>query len=71
MMQFKNPLADILHLKSTRACGKMSINKITVGKLDTKEYYVRKLVITSEPLVYLLRATAINPRYFANLARFS
>ena len=70
-MQLKNPLANILHSKSSRLCEKISINKLTVGKLDTKEYYLRKLVIISEPLVYLLRATAINPRYRANLARFS
>ena len=55
MMQLKNPLANILHLKSTQACEKMSINKITVKKLDTKECYVKKLVITSELLAYLLK----------------
>ena len=38
MMQLKNPSADILHSKSTRASEKMSINKVTVGKLDTEEY---------------------------------
>ena len=38
MMQLKNPSADILHLKSTRASEKMSINKVTVKKLDTEEY---------------------------------
>ena len=55
MMQLKNPLADILHLKSTQASKKMSINKITVRKLDTKECYVKKLVITAERLTYLLK----------------
>ena len=55
MMQLKNPLTDILHLKSTRVSEKMSINKITVRKLDTKECYVKKLVITSERLAYLLK----------------
>ena len=55
MMQLKNPLANILHLKSTQASEKMSINKITVRKLDTKECYVKKLVITSERLAYLLK----------------
>ena len=55
MMQLKNPLADILHLKSTQVSEKVSINKITVRKLDTKECYVKKLVITSERLAYLLK----------------
>ena len=55
MMQSKNPSANILHSKSTRASEKMSQNKITVGKLDTAEYYVRKLVISSERLAYLLK----------------
>ena len=55
MMQLKNPLTDILHLKCTQVSEKMSINKITVRKLDTKECYVKKLVITSERLAYLLK----------------
>ena len=38
MTQLKNPSADILHSKSTRASEKMSINKVRVGKLDTEEY---------------------------------
>ena len=54
-MQSKNPSANILHLKSTRASEKISRNKITVGKLDTEEYYVGKLVISSERLAYLLK----------------
>ena len=54
MMQSKNPSANILHLISNRASEKMSQNEITVGKLDTEEYYVRKLVISSEQLAYLL-----------------
>ena len=55
MMQLKNPLANILHLKNTQASEKMSINKITVRKLNKKECYVKKLVITSERLAYLLK----------------
>ena len=55
MMQSKNPLADILHLKSTQASEKMSIKKITVRKLDIKACYVKKLIITSERLSYLLK----------------
>ena len=55
MMQSKNPSANILHLISTRASKKISQNEITVGKLDTEEYYVRKLVISSERLAYLLK----------------
>ena len=57
MMQSKNPLADILQSKSTHVSEKMSINKITVGKLDIEEYYDRKLIITSERLAYLLKTT--------------
>ena len=59
MMQSKNPLADILQSKSTHVSEKLSINKVTVGKLDTKEYYVRKLVITSEQVAYLLEITRL------------
>ena len=55
MMQSKNPSANILHLISTHASEKMSRNEITVGKLDTEEYYVRKSVISSERLAYLLK----------------
>ena len=55
MMQSKNPSGNIMHSKSTRASEKMSQNEITVGKLDTKEYYVKKLVISSERLAYLLK----------------
>ena len=55
MMQSKNPSANILHSKSNRASEKMSQNEITVGKLDTEEYYVRKSVISSEQLAYLLK----------------
>ena len=55
MMQSKNPLADILPSKSTHVSEKMSTNKVTVGKLDTEEYYVRKSVISSERLAYLLK----------------
>ena len=55
MMQLKNPVANILHLKSTQASEKMSINKITVRKLDTKECYVKKLITTSERFAYLLK----------------
>ena len=57
MMQSKNSLADILQSKSTHVSEKMSINKITVGKLDIEEYYDRKLIITSERLAYLLKTT--------------
>ena len=55
MMQLKNPLANILHFKSNQASEKMSINKITVRKLDIKACYVKKLVIISERLAYLLK----------------
>ena len=55
MMQSKNPLADILQSKSTHVSENLSINKVTVGKLDTEEYYVGKLVISSERLAYLLK----------------
>ena len=54
-MQSKNPSANISHWKCRRASEKMIQNEITVGKLDTEEYYVRKLVISSERLAYLLK----------------
>ena len=59
MMQLENPLTDLLHSKSTRASEKKSINKITVGKLGTEEYYFRKLVISSERLAYLRKTTRL------------
>ena len=65
MMQSKNPSANILHSKSARASEKMSQNKITVGKLDTAEYYVRKLVISSERLAYLLKTMQLILDIFA------
>ena len=64
-MQSKNSSANILHLISTRASEKLSQNKITVGKLDTEEYYVRKLVISSERLAYLLKTMQLILDIFA------
>ena len=70
IMQFQIPLAKYLLSKNTRDPEKFSFNKKTVIKLRTKVCHVRKSVITSERLVYLKNATAINPWYCGNPAPF-
>ena len=70
-MQFQNPLAQKLNTNRPRDSEKESFNRTTVSELRTKVYHVRKSVITSEPLVHLLRATAINPWPSTNLALHS
>ena len=67
-MRFQNPLAQKLNTNRPRDSEKESFNRTTVSELRTKVYHVRKSVITSEPLVHLLRATAINPWPQGNLA---
>ena len=61
ILQFQIPLTEYLFLENTRDPEKFSFNTRTVIKLRTKVCHVRKSVITSEPLVYLKKATAINP----------
>ena len=67
-MQLQNPLAQIFTTNRPRDSEKTSYNRTTVSELGTKVYHVEKSVITSEPLVHLLRATAINPWPRGNLA---
>ena len=67
-MQFQNPLAQKLNTNRPRDSEKKSFDRTTVSELRTKVYHVRKSVITSEPLVHLLRAMAINPWPQGNLA---
>ena len=67
-MQFQNPLAQKCNTNGSRDSKKMSFDGTTISELRTKVYHVGKSVITSEPLVHLLRATAINPWPWGNLA---
>ena len=67
-MQFKNPFAQNLNLWSSRYSEKINFNKQVIVKLLTKVCIVRKMPITSEPLVYLKNSTAINPWPMGNPA---
>ena len=67
-MQFQNPLAEKRSTNRSRDSEKMSFNGTVISELGSKVCHVGKSVITSEPLVHLLRATAINPWPWGNLA---
>ena len=67
-MQFQNPLAEKRSTNRSRDSEKMNFNGTVISELGSKVCHVGKSVITSEPLVHLLRATAINPWPWGNLA---